>query len=497
MPFVAEPGGASLMGRLPANTILLNSLSKIFRIPGLRIGFLVAAEPVIQRLRPFMLPWNVNALAQEAVLWLGDHPDQVKRFIARTVATLETEKHRLFEALNRLPGITVFPSSTAYLLARLGDGFSAAGVAAALLEKRILVRNCSNFKGLSERYIRFSLKTESRERSAAATPQGNATAMMDTAGIWWILPAALLLDLVLGDPRWLPHPVRWMGSAIERLEPFFRKLPLPPVGTGLLFAATLVAATWMLAAILLCAADFCHPVMGDTFRVVLLYYAVSARSLEQAAMAVAHRIDDGDIEGAREKVSWIVGRETAELGRGGIIRGAVETVAENFVDGVLAPLFFAVIGGVPLAMAYKMTNTMDSMIGYKNSEYLHFGKGAARLDDLLNWFPARLSVPVIALAARLLAGRGRQAIETARREGHRHASPNAGYPEAAFAGALGVRLNGPNRYHGTLVDKPFIGRGNPFPRNRHIRQACDLMLSATLIGGGGLALLAYLASLLP
>jgi adenosylcobinamide-phosphate synthase len=177
----------------------------------------------------------------------------------------------------------------------------------------------------------------------------------------------------------------------------------------------------------------------------------------------------------------IVGREVDRLDETGVTRAAVETVAENLVDGVIAPLFFAVLGGAPLAMAYKMVNTLDSMVGYKNERYLLFGRFAARLDDVANYLPARLSVPFIAIAAHLLNGRGRAALKIARRDGRAHASPNAGYPEAAFAGALGLWMGGPNTYHGRVVEKPVIGKELAGARRIHIRQACRLMLSTSLL----------------
>ena len=177
----------------------------------------------------------------------------------------------------------------------------------------------------------------------------------------------------------------------------------------------------------------------------------------------------------------IVGREVDRLDATGVTRAAVETVAENLVDGVISPLFFAVIGGAPLALAYKMVNTLDSMVGYKNDRYLHFGHFAARMDDVANFIPARLSVSLIALAAHLLAGRGKTVLSVARRDGRAHASPNAGYPEAAFAGALNLWMGGPNIYHGRRVDKPVIGRGLADARPGDIRRACRLMLATSLL----------------
>jgi adenosylcobinamide-phosphate synthase len=190
----------------------------------------------------------------------------------------------------------------------------------------------------------------------------------------------------------------------------------------------------------------------------------------------------GAVDQARQKIALIVGRDVDNYDGAGIARAAVETVAENLVDGVLAPLFFAAIGGAPLAMAYKMVNTLDSMVGYKSETYQQFGKAAARIADLFNYIPARLSVPIIAVVSQILLGTGQRSLITAVTEGAHHSSPNAGYAEAAFAGALAVKLNGPNYYHGKLVDKPYIGLrfGNVIPG--HIKKACDLMLLSSFLG---------------
>ena len=271
---------------------------------------------------------------------------------------------------------------------------------------------------------------------------------------WLTLPAAFLLDALVGDPPSLPHPIRWMGRAIEHSEPFWRR----PVARERL--------------------------SGLVVETVLLFYCLSAKSLRQAALEIDRLLAAGEVDRARARVRMIVGRDVDRYGADDIARATVETVAENVVDGVLSPLFFAALGGAPLALAYKMVNTLDSMVGYKNPRYLLFGRAAARIDDAANFLPARLAVPLIALAARRVEGASsRQALDTARREGKNHASPNAGYPEAAFAGALGVRLNGPNVYHGVLVDKPFLGAAFGPVTRAHIARACRLMTWTAVYGG--------------
>ncbi len=299
-----------------------------------------------------------------------------------------------------------------------------------------------------------------------------------------LLPLAFTLDAILGDPRFLPHPIRWMGSAIIFLEPRFRKLPISLLLSGALFSIGLIAAAWTATAILAWAAGAIHPVLGASLEIILVYYCISARSLEDAAMDVHKSLAAGRLTEARQKVGMIVGRDTDELSGKGVTKAAVETVAENLVDGVVSPLFFAAIGGAPLAMAYKMVNTLDSMIGYKDDRYLLFGRFAARMDDVANFIPARLSVPIISLAAHILCGNGRRAFETARVEGGNHTSPNAGRSEAAFAGALGVKLIGPALYRGRRVDKPYIGAQFEEVREGDVKKACDLMLLSSLLWVG-------------
>ena len=290
------------------------------------------------------------------------------------------------------------------------------------------------------------------------------------------MPLAFILDFFLGDPPRLPHPIRWMGRAIEQGEPFFRTSNISLKWSGFWFTATLVVATWGLAQLLLWLAWVINPWLGGLLNLLMIYYSLAVRSLHGAALGVARALGEDDLSLARRRVSMIVGRETDELDREGVSRAAVETVAENLVDGIVAPLCYAALGGGPLALAYKMVNTLDSMVGYKNDRYRDFGWASARLDDGANWLPARLAVPLIALAAALLNGRWREALAMAQRDGRKHTSPNAGLSEAAFAGALAVRLGGPNRYHGMLVEKPWIGEELGAVTVPDIQRACDLML---------------------
>jgi adenosylcobinamide-phosphate synthase len=296
------------------------------------------------------------------------------------------------------------------------------------------------------------------------------------------LPAAFLLDLLIGDPRRLPHPVRWMGAAIDAAEPVFRGISLPLRGSGALFAATLVLSAFGISWAVVTLAYRLHPSAGFLVETLCLFYCLSVRSLADSALRVSRSLGGNDLTGARGALAMIVGRETASLDPPAIRRAVVETVSENLVDGVMAPLFYGAIGGAPLALAYKMVNTLDSMVGYKNDRYAAFGWASARLDDAAGFLPARGAIPIIAAAAAILLKKGRQALATALREGRKHTSPNAGWPEAAFAGALGIRLGGPSTYHGKRVEKPWLGESGADPQPVHLTAAVDLMVLSAGLG---------------
>jgi adenosylcobinamide-phosphate synthase len=304
---------------------------------------------------------------------------------------------------------------------------------------------------------------------------------MDFIISWYILPAAFILDLILGDPLFLPHPVRWMGRAIETMEPRFRNLPVRETTAGLIFSLALIVGTWGLVFALVILARAIHPLFGFGIEILIIYYSISVRCLVKSAMDVHRSLAQKNLNEAKKKVAQIVGRDVEPLSAQGVAQATVETVAENLVDGVISPLFFAAIGGAPLAAAYKMVNTLDSMVGYKNEKYRQFGKASARIDDIANFIPARLSVLVVALASRILAGKKSLAFRTAMKEGAHHSSPNAGFPEAAFAGSLGVKLGGAHYYHGHLVPKPQIGIQFGKVSLNHIQKACDLMILAAVI----------------
>lgn len=297
---------------------------------------------------------------------------------------------------------------------------------------------------------------------------------------WCILPTAFVIDLIMGDPLFFPHPIRLIGKAISFFEPVFRKFPVKLFTSGLLFCLFLIFISFSLSFLTVYISRLIHPVFGNVVEIVLVYYCISVRSLKDAALSVMHAFRDSGIEEARKKVSMIVGRDTKNLSEEGVIRAAVETVAENLVDGVISPLFFAAIGGAPFAISYKMINTLDSMVGYKNEKYMDFGKASAKIDDVANYIPSRISVPVISFVAQLLWGKGISSFKTAVKEGSNHSSPNSGYPEAAFAGALSIKLGGPNNYGGQLVSKPYIGIEFEKAQWVHIKKACNLMVLSSI-----------------
>lgn len=291
--------------------------------------------------------------------------------------------------------------------------------------------------------------------------------------------AAFALDALLGDPRWLPHPVRLIGWLALRLEAVTRRLIPWQRGAGIVTALLTIAAPVAAAWGLIVLAGRAHPLAADAVSVLLLYTTLAARDLAGHAMAVYRPLVRGELEAARRAASWMVGRDTQDLDESGVARSAVESVAENTVDGVTAPLLFAVVAGPLGAIAYKAINTLDSTFGYKNERYLYFGWASARIDDLANLLPARLTAPVVCLAAGLMGRSVARSFRIMLRDARNHTSPNSGFAEAAMAGALGVQLGGLNSYFGRPVQKPLIGAGLGPVEPRHIPAACGLMYLST------------------
>ncbi|RQW64560.1 adenosylcobinamide-phosphate synthase CbiB [Vibrio viridaestus] len=271
---------------------------------------------------------------------------------------------------------------------------------------------------------------------------------------------AYLIDLMLGDPMNWPHPIRWIGNSISAVERRLRELFAKASElyfAGLLLWLVIVGGSYVVTLAVIWLAYSMSDVLGFLLQLWLAYTVLATKCLSDSAKLVYDALVSGDIEQSRLKLSYIVGRDTTQLNEKQISRAVVETVAENTVDGVIAPLFYLFIGGVPLAMAYKAVNTLDSMVGYKNEKYGEIGYFSARLDDAANYIPARLSWLCFTLAAKLINCNARQAFKIGWRDRNNHKSPNCAWSEGAVAGALGIRLGGPNVYFGKLVEKPWIG----------------------------------------
>ena len=295
------------------------------------------------------------------------------------------------------------------------------------------------------------------------------------------LVIGFLLDALIGDPYALPHPVRLIGRLISVLEKFVRSHFSDLTWGGVFLAATtLMLSAGMPFAILF----FCYsadPWLGAAAESVMCYYMLAARSLCDESMKVFRAAEKGDTEGARRAVSMIVGRDTNVLDNSGIIRAAVETVAENTSDGVTAPIIYMALAGAVGGFFYKAANTMDSMIGYKNEKYEKLGKFAARLDDVLNFIPSRITALAMVSAAFLSGMNAKNAWKIWRRDRLKHASPNSAQTESVCAGALGVRLAGDAWYFGELHRKPYIGDDIRPVENEDIRRANRLMYVTSVI----------------
>ena len=296
---------------------------------------------------------------------------------------------------------------------------------------------------------------------------------------------AFFIDTVIGDPNSRWHPVVLMGKLISGLERLFYRAE-DSDGKKYAMGAMLVLIT------LLVTYEAAAAIMMLSYRIpwewgsavvgaLLLAFMISPKSLAKAGKGIYALLIRGDIEAARKKVGWIVGRDTEELTDAEIARATVETIAENTVDGIIAPLFFFVLGGVPLAVLYRAANTMDSMIGYKNDKYLYFGRAAAKLDDVLNYIPARITGVLFIFAACLLGFDYKNAYEMMLRDAAKHPSPNGGYAEATVAGALHIRLGGINSYFGKKSLRAYMGEAIELTAPKHIMECIRMMYTVTVM----------------
>lgn len=294
-----------------------------------------------------------------------------------------------------------------------------------------------------------------------------------------LLIIAVVLDWLVGDPYWLPHPIRLMGSIIAFEERFFKKFF--STKTGLEVAGLLIVLINISLAIfpMYFIFSFLGPKTKSVLTVIIYYFCISARMLHYEAMEVKKALDIS-LEAGRERVKYIVGRDTENLNENGVVRATVETVAENTSDGIIAPLFYMVIFGPIGGLTYKFVNTMDSMIAYKNERYIHIGRVAAIVDDIFNYIPARLTALLMALT-NIVPKKIFQTLKDIKKFAKNHSSPNAGYPESAVASILGVQLGGGQFYKGLWVEKPKIGYEKNFLTRECIFSTVKIMYKTEVL----------------
>ncbi|TDO92166.1 adenosylcobinamide-phosphate synthase [Halanaerobium saccharolyticum] len=278
-----------------------------------------------------------------------------------------------------------------------------------------------------------------------------------------ILFIALMIDLIISDPDWIPHPVVMIGSLISWLEKYLLKnedSPLRAKFKGAILVIIVLGLSYYLTSLLVDLSAQLNQYFAYVLDLILLSLTLALKGLIDAGKKVYSALKNNDLELARKKVNLIVGRDCSQSSKPEVIRAVLETLAENTSDGILAPAFYYLIGGLPLAVTYKAVNTMDSMLGYKNNRYINFGFAAARTDDLFNYLPARITALLMTAASFLLRYNFKGALKTVLNDASKHPSPNAGYPEAAAAGALSLRFGGVNYYHGQKSFRAYIGQQN-------------------------------------
>jgi adenosylcobinamide-phosphate synthase len=298
------------------------------------------------------------------------------------------------------------------------------------------------------------------------------------------ISAAYIVDLIIGDPPGYPHPIKLIGRTISFFEKKFLQwahTPWMQRFSGIIMAATIVSgaglSTWAIIRI----AGWIYPILSPIATIFFAYTTLATRNLYDEVKKVIHTLEQGNIMRARKEMGYLVGRDTDQLNEKEIGRALIETVSENTSDGIVAPLFFLAIGGAPLAMAYKALNTLDSMVGYKNERYRYFGWASARADDLANFIPARITAFLFVVSSFILRKDWRNSGRVAWRDGRKSTSPNSGYPEAAMAGALGVRLGGRNSYFGRIEEKPFIGEPKKSIDRNAVKESLYLMIVNSFI----------------
>lgn len=295
------------------------------------------------------------------------------------------------------------------------------------------------------------------------------------------LPLAYGLDLILGDPRWLPHPVRGLGALIQQWEKFLRAHLRSELWAGRLLVLGIALGTLGVVQGVLWAARQVSFELAFVVELGLFYVCLSTKDLAVESWPVYEALRSGDLVRAREKVAMIVGRDTEPLNEAGVVRAATETIGESIMDGIIAPLFYAILGGAPLACLYKAVNTLDSMVGYRSARYLKFGRAAARLDSWMNFLPARITSFFIAAAAKVTGFSGSGSLQAFLRDAWGR-NENSFLPEAAMAGALGVQLGGINLYQGKAVETPPLGTPGRALEPKVIPEAIRIMYACSFLG---------------
>ena len=314
------------------------------------------------------------------------------------------------------------------------------------------------------------------------------------------LLAGYAADLIFGDPRWLYHPVRLIGNLIALLEKLIRKImPVSKAGElagGFITVVLVLLLCGIVPWVLLHLVFGLNVVAGVILEAFMCYQLLAVKSLKDESMKVYDALTDSTIEDARKAVSMIVGRDTQNLDQKGVAKAAIETVAENFSDGVIAPMFYMFIGGPVLMYIYKGINTMDSMLGYKNDKYIYFGRCAAKLDDAANFIPSRLAALLLIAAAYIGGFNGKGAVKIFKRDRFNHASPNSAQTESAAAGALDIQLAGNAYYFGKLYEKPTMGDPVKEPEAEDIKRVNKLMYIGSFTGAAVFALLHFMCAAL-
>jgi adenosylcobinamide-phosphate synthase len=314
-----------------------------------------------------------------------------------------------------------------------------------------------------------------------------------------------IMDLLFGDPEWIPHPIVFIGKAIDRCKKRIweaiygcsyeevkkrnrlRDSNQELLGGGFLMLV-IVGGTYLITSTIVKTAKKIHPKFGEAVETFLIFQTLATKCLKQESMKVYEKLEKEDLDGARTQVGYLVGRDTANLSGEEVAKATIETVAENTADGVVAPLFYAAVGGAPLAMAYKAVNTLDSMVGYKNDEFLYLGRASAKVDDIWNFVPARLSALAMIGGAKLAGYDWKNAYRIFQRDRYQHLSPNSAQTESVAAGALHIQLGGTHDYFGKPVEKPTIGDDDRPVETEDIKRTNRLLYGAAVCAMGAVAL---------